>query len=138
MDALLNPSVSAISLPVQLVGLTQDYLAGSKLEALALKYNMQVDEVSEFLNRKEVKRYIATELKSYKLLNVQKRIDILSAIVDEKLEFAVDNDLPTSNKDIVEVLKLLREESRDIQVAEVEDNSGKAQYVQIINQLKVD
>ena len=131
-------NVGAIELPMQMIEMTQDYLKGANLEKLALKYSLPVAQVSEFLGRKEVKNYISQEMSNYKMLNLRKRIDLLSRLVDEKIEFAEENELPTSNKDIVEILKLLREESKDIQSADVEQDTGKQAYIQIINNLKSD
>ena len=148
MEDILNPSVcnvpstpidQAISLSVQFIPMVFEYLGGSSLEILSVKYNMPIPKVSEFLNRREVRQFIATEMKNYKLANRRKRIDLLTRAVDEKIEFADENEMPLSNKDIVEILKLLREEAIDIssEAVEIDETSGKQQYINIINQLKV-
>jgi len=77
-------------------------------------------------------------MKNYRLLNLQKRIDLLTDAVDEKVAFAKENDLPMSNKDIVDILKLLREEAKDLssELKENDVDDAKNTYINIINQLK--
>ena len=135
----LDITTDSLALPVNLVPLVQEYMSGSSVDDLALRYNMPSTTISEFLDRKEVKRFIKTELQNYKMANRKRRINLLSRIVDEKIIFAEENEMPLSNKDIIEVLKLLREESKDIEnFSADEDNSAntKNTYVQIINELK--
>ena len=130
--------IQATSLPVQFIPLVHEYLSGESVEDLAIKYNLESTQVTEFLNRKEVRQFIKTKLDNYKYLNVQKRIDLLSRAVEEKIAFAEENELPITNKDLLEVLKLLREESKDLQ-GKNDDMSGDAvknTYVNIINSLK--
>ncbi len=130
----------AIALDLSLIPLVHDYLAGNSLANCALKYNIAETEVSEFLSRQEVKRFISAQMANTGYAAKKKRIDLLSKIVDEKINLAEENDLPTSNKDIIEVLKLLREEENDLHKlsGDLDENTGKAQYIQIINSLKSD
>ena len=129
-----------INLDISLIPLVHDYLSGISLDDCALKYSLDSAQVSEFLNRREVKSYISNRLKNTGYVGKQRRIELLSRIVEEKLEFAAENELPSSNKDLLEVLKLLREEENDLhkQNGEVVEENGKAAYVQIINTLRAD
>ena len=132
---------NTIALPVQLIPLVGDYLAGGNVDSLAVKYDLSAQEVSDFLNRKEVRQYIRTELANYKYANRQRRLDLLSRIIDQQIEFAEENEMPLTKKDIVEVLKLLREENKDIDNLRAQDDDGdnnKNNYIAIINQLKGD
>jgi len=136
---LPETQTNSIALPVQLIPLVGDYLSGASMDNLATKYNLSISEVSDFLNRKEVRQYIKTELANYKYTSRKRRIDLLSRIVDEQIEFAEENEMPLSKKDIVEILKLLREENKDIEnlgVVEDQGDNAKNQYINIINQLK--
>ena len=137
-ELMENSLLDTISLPVQFIPLVYEYINGESIDSLATKYNMEVTRISEFLNRREVKTFINTKLKNYKYLSLQKRIDLLSRAVDEKVAFAEENELPITNKDLVEVLKLLREEAKDLR-SELSDDTGdeaKNNYIAIINQLK--
>jgi len=130
--------MEAIALPVQLIPLVHEYLDGSSVDELALKHNMEPTKIADFLNRREVKQFINTKLKNHRYLNLLKRVNILSDAVEEKLQFAKDNDLPMTGKDLLEIMKLLREESKDLS-NELKEDSGddaKNTYINIINQLK--
>jgi len=137
----LQSSVSlmeTVALPVQLIPVVHEYISGVSVDDLALKHGMEVTQITDFLNRKEVKTFINTRMKNYRLLNLQKRIDLLTDAVDEKVAFAKENDLPMSNKDIVDILKLLREEAKDLssELKENDVDDAKKTYINIINQLK--
>jgi len=131
-------TTQAISLTAGLIPLVHDYTQGETLEILAIKYNISETEVSEFLNRKEVKQFISTSLANHGYVAKKQRIDLLNRIVEQKIQESEDNELSLSNKDLIEVLKLLKDEGKDLTVAENEQDSGKAQYIQIINSLKAD
>jgi len=93
----LQSSVSlmeTVALPVQLIPVVHEYISGVSVDDLALKHGMEVTQITDFLNRKEVKTFINTRMKNYRLLNLQKRIDLLTDAVDEKVAFAKENDLP--------------------------------------------
>jgi arsenate reductase-like glutaredoxin family protein len=130
--------METVALPVQLIPVVHEYISGVSVDDLALKHGMEVTQITDFLNRKEVKTFINTRMKNYRLLNLQKRIDLLTDAVDEKVAFAKENDLPMSNKDIVDILKLLREEAKDLssELKENDVDDAKNTYINIINQLK--
>jgi arsenate reductase-like glutaredoxin family protein len=130
--------IQSISLPAQFIPLVHEYLNGESVSNLAVKYGIDEENVVEFLNRREVKQFINTKLENYKYLSVQKRVDLLTRAVEEKLTFAEDNEMPITNKDLLEILKLLREESKDLRAKneEVSDDSVKNTYINIVNQLK--
>ena len=133
-------NVAPINLDISLIPLVHEYLQGATLAQCALDFNISEVQVSEFLNRREVKQYISNQLKNSGYAAKQRRIELLSDIVDEKREFAKENDMPTSSKDILEVLRALRDEENDLHklAGDMEQDSGKAQYIQIINSLKAD
>jgi len=130
--------LETIALPVQLIPLVHEYLDGETIDDLAIKYNLEPTKISEFLNRKEVKTFINSKLKNHRYLSILKRVDLLSDAVEEKVKFAQENDMPLTNKDLLEILKLLREESKDLasQSGEIQSDEAKNTYVSIINQLK--
>ena len=136
----IEPIASVINLNLSLIPLVTDYLSGASMDECAAKFNIDVVQVSEFLDRREVKRYISNELKSSGYASRKKRLDVLSRIVDQKLDDAEENELPLSNKDIIEVMKLLREENNDLEKlsGNLEEDTGKAAYINIINSLRVD
>ena len=128
-----------VSLDLSLIPLVHDYLSGKTLEQCAVIYALDIAQVSEFLNRREVKQFISAQLKNSGYVNKKRRIDLLARIVDQKIELADDNELPLSNKDLIEVLKLLREEENDLNKGSIEDiDTGKTAYINIINQLRMD
>ncbi len=136
----LTQTNTAIALDLSLIPLVHDYLSGASVDSCALKYNLDISSVNDFLSRSEVKRYISNQLRTEGYASRQKRLKILSNIVDDKLESAKENDIPVSNKDIIEVLKLLREEDNDLAklAGDLDEQGGKQAYIQIINQLKMD
>ena len=138
MNITPKETVGAIQLSTQLVPMVHEYLSGCNIDSLALKYNIDVTQVSEFLNKTEVKRFISTELKNYRYVNRRKRIELLSDMVDEALNIRKENELPMTDKDPVELLKLLQTEDKDIGTSDVEVEGGKQAYIQIINQLRAD
>ena len=130
--------METIALPVQLIPLVHEYLSGSSVDELALKHNMEPTQITDFLNRREVRTFINTKLKNHRYLNLLSRVNLLSDAVEEKLQFAKDNDLPMTGKDLLEIMKLLREESKDLSNELKEDtgDDAKNNYINIINQLK--
>ena len=133
-------TTSAISLSAGLIPLVSDYTNGESLEVLAIKYGISEVEVSEFLNRKEVRTYIATTLQNHGYVAKKKRIDLLNRIVDQKILEAEENELSLSNKDLLDVIKLLKEEDTEItKTNQIEESdTSKGVYIQLINSLKAD
>jgi len=133
----VNPT---LNLDISLIPLVHDYLNGASLDQCAVKFNMPAIQVSEFLDRKEVKRYISNQLVNSGYTAKKRRLDLLTRIVDQKIELAEDAEIPLSNKDLLEVLKALREEENDIRRtnSDTEEDSGRQTYINIINQLKSD
>ena len=136
----VNPTNGSIALDLSLIPLVHAYLSGVSLDQCALDFNLNIEQVNDFLNRKEVKSFISTQLANQGYASKAKRIALLSEIVDEKLELAKENELPKSNKDLLEILKVLREEENDLHKlkGDLPDETGKSQYINIINTLKAD
>ena len=129
-------TVPAIKLDTSLIPLVHDYLNTATLEELAFKYNLTEAQVSDFLERKEVRSYIKTFLANYGYVAKKSRIGLLNKIVDEKIRFSEENDIPLTKRDLVEIIKLLQTE--DEMLAKDKDLTEESQnvYLQVINELK--
>ena len=131
-------TVPAIKLDTSLIPLVHDYLNAATIDELAFKYNLSEAQVSEFLDRKEVRNYIKNTLVNTGFVNKKARIDLLSRIVEEKVEFSRENDVPLTKKDILDVLKLLKDEEELITKDKDISADGQNVYVNILNELKAD
>ncbi len=129
-------TLPAIKLDTSLIPLVHDYLNAATMDELAFKYNLQEHQVSEFLDRKEVRSYIKNTLINSGYVNKQKRIALLTRIVDEKIAFSEENEVPLSKKDIIEVLKLMKDEEELLIKNEEMASEGQNVYVNILNELR--
>ena len=126
----------AINLDAKLIPLVHDYLNGISLSDLAFKYNLPENQVSEFLERREVKSFIKSTLINSGYVNKKSRIELLNSIVSEKIQFSEENDVPLTKKDLLDVLKLLREEEELILKNSEEVPESQNVYVAVLNELK--
>ncbi len=131
-------TVPAIKLDTSLIPLVHDYLDAVPIEDLAFKYNLSEAQVSEFLDRREVRNYIKNTLINTGYVNKKSRIDLLSRIIEEKIKFSEENNVPLSKKDLVDVLKLLKDEEELISKDSDISADGQNIYVNILNELKAD
>jgi len=129
-------TLPAINLSTGLIPLVQDYLDATPLHELAFKYNLTEKEVSDFLDRKEVKSYIKNTLINSGYVNKKSRIDLYNRIVEEKIKFSEENDVPLTKKDMLDVLKLLKEEEELIEKNTEGPAESKNTYINILNELK--
>lgn len=127
-----------MNLSAGLIPLVKEYLEGVSISDLAVRYNIAEDSISEFLNRKEVRTYISTQLNNLGWASTYKRLQLINRIIDEQLNIAEDNKIPLTAKDLVDVLKLMKEEVKEITTDQPEQDTSKAQYIQIINELRAD
>jgi hypothetical protein len=131
MDAL-----KPIKLDAKYVKLVNDYLSGTDLPSLAEAHCIPVEEVSNFLNRKEVRSYIATVLQNYGYLNPVTRINLLNRMIEQKIEIAEETDTPLTKKDMVELIKLLQTEQQMIQkTSQPEEPVVNVNYLKLVQEL---
>lgn len=128
-----------IKLDAKYVSLVNDYLNGTTITALSEKYNVSVEEISNFLNRKEVRSYIATVLQNYGYLNPINRINLLNRMIQQKIEIAEETDTPLTKKDLVELIKLLQTEQQMIQkTSQPEEPIVNVNYLKLVQELTED
>lgn len=126
-----------VKLDAKLVYLVQEYLNGATIPELADKYKMLESTISEFLSRKEVKSYIANMLANAGYLNPSARINLLNRMIDDKIRFAEEANVPLSNKDLTEIIKLLQEEQKMISKVDTPETTINIQseYTNLISSL---
>lgn len=125
-------------LDARLVNLVNEYLSGLTIPQLAEKYKLPPEQISEFLNKQEVKNYIATTLSNSGYLNPLNRIKLLNQMIEQKIQLAEEANIPLTSKDITELIKLLQEEqkliSKSTETPAVQVNI-QAEYASLINDL---
>lgn len=126
-----------VKLDAKLVYLVQEYLNGATIPELAAKYKMPESTISEFISRKEVKSYIANTLANAGYLNPSARINLLNRMIEDKIRFAEDANVPLSNKDLTEIIKLLQEEQKMISKVDTTETTINIQseYTNLISSL---
>ena len=129
-------NLPSINLDASLIPLVHDYLNAVPIEDLAFKYNLSEKQITEFLDRKEVRSYIRNRLVNTGYVNKKSRIDLLSRIVEEKVNFSKENGVPLTKKDLLDVLKLLKDEEELLTKEKAPDSDTGNTYVQILNELK--
>ena len=81
------------------------YLKTTSVEETASSLGVTQDEVSKYLNQREVKKYVDTVFLDVGYRNRFKLVATLDDIIEKKLEELDEADM-TSNKDIAELLQL--------------------------------
>ena len=131
MDALKPYKIDA-----KYINLVNDYLNGVTIQELSDIYQVEPDEISSFINRKEVQSYISTQLQNYGFLNPLSRVKLLNSIIEQKIRLAEETDTPLSKKDITEIIKLLQQEQQMLQKANKPDEPlVNVNYLQLVQEL---
>ena len=82
------------------------YLETNDIQSTANKLMIPREKVTQFLNKREVKKYIDTIFLEEGYLNRSKIADAMSSIIDKKLEELEEAELG-SNKDIADLLQMM-------------------------------
>jgi predicted transcriptional regulator len=110
------------------------YLRTTSVEATASSLGVTQDEVSKYLNQREVKKYVDTVFLDVGYRNRFKLAATLDDIIEKKLEELDEADM-TSNKDIAELLQLAHKMRVD--EMKIQTDAVKAEQSGIKNQTNV-
>ena len=110
------------------------YLKTTSVEATASSLGVTQDEVSKYLNQREVKKYVDTVFLDVGYRNRFKLAATLDDIIEKKLEELDEADM-TSNKDIAELLQLAHKMRVD--EMKIQTDAVKAEQSGIKNQTNV-
>ena len=107
VDAL-NRSLEAPPLDPVMLALANDYLSGKAIDEIADEYGITEDRVTAVIEKKEVKNYIDSVFATQGYLNRIKRINLIRAVIDQKIQEAVETGI-YSKKDLLDWMKHLQE-----------------------------
>jgi vacuolar-type H+-ATPase subunit H len=124
-DALVSPEALEIA---------NTYLKTTSVAETAKKLSLPEDEVSRYLNQREVKKYVDTVFLDVGYRNRFRLANALDDIIEKKLEELDEADM-TSNKDIADLLQMAHKMRMDEMKAQTE--STKAEQASIKNQTNV-
>ena len=127
VDAL-NRSLEAPPLDPVMLALANDYLSGKGIDELADEYGISEDRVTSVIEKKEVKNYIDSVFATQGYLNRIKRINLINAVIDQKIQEAVETGI-YSKKDLLDWMKHLQEVETGLKPKQ----TGPAVAVQINN-----
>lgn len=127
VDAL-NRTLEAPALDPVILALANDYLSGKSIQQIAEEYCISEDRVTTALEKREVKSYVDSVFATQGYLNRVKRISLINAVIDSKLQEAVESGI-YSKKDLLDWMKHLQEVETSIKPKD----KGPAVAVQINN-----
>ena len=107
VDAL-NRSLEAPPLDPVMLALANDYLSGKGIGEISEEYGITEDRVTSVIEKKEVKNYIDSVFATQGYLNRIKRINLINAVIDQKIQEAVETGI-YSKKDLLDWMKHLQE-----------------------------
>jgi len=107
VDAL-NRSLEAPPLDPVMLALANDYLSGKGIGEISEEYGISEDRVTSVIEKKEVKNYIDSVFATQGYLNRIKRINLINAVIDQKIQEAVETGI-YSKKDLLDWMKHLQE-----------------------------
>ena len=139
---LLNPEDTFKMSPEALV-IANNYLMTNDIGQTANALNIGRDKVTQYLNKREVKRYIDAIFLEQGYFNRSKIAQAMTDLIEKKLEELEEADM-SSTKDIadllqmahkmrIEELKLIQAENKDNKVVHqtnVQQNFGNAEFGQ--------
>lgn len=124
----LNRTLEAPPLDPVVLALANDYLSGKSIEEIADEYCITEDRVTSVLEKREVKSYVDSVFATQGYLNRIKRINLINAVIDSKLQEAVETGI-YSKKDLLDWMKHLQE----VETAAKPKERGPQVAVQINN-----
>ena len=99
-----------IKIDAKYLQMTNDYLNGTPIPVLANRYDISEEQASSFLNRKEVRTYIAQTLQQSGMLNPLNRVELINKMINKKIEDAEEANVSYTKRDMVELIKLMQKE----------------------------
>lgn len=124
----LNRTLEAPPLDPVILALANDYLSGKAIDEIAEEYGITEDRVTSVLEKREVKSYVDSVFATQGYLNRIKRINLINAVIDSKLQEAMETGI-YSKKDLLDWMKHLQE----VESATKPKQTGPAVAVQINN-----
>lgn len=124
----LNRTLEAPPLDPVVLALANDYLSGKSIVEIADEYGITEDRVTAVLEKREVKSYVDSVFATQGYLNRIKRINLINAVIDSKLQEALETGI-YSKKDLLDWMKHLNEVEATVKPKE----KGPAVAVQINN-----
>lgn len=104
----LNRTLEAPPLDPVLLAIANDYLSGRSIDTIADDYGISGDRVTAVIEKREVRSYIDNVYATQGYLNRGKRIAIINAVIDQKLQEALESGI-YSKKDLLDWMKHLAE-----------------------------
>lgn len=111
---------------------TNTYLTTLDLEITAQELGISLEQASNYIEKAEVKKFINTVFLEQGYMNKFKITSLLEKIIVSKLEEAEETGI-YSNKDLMEIVKLLHTIHMDHSKAERENSPSKQTNVQVNN-----
>ena len=111
---------------------TNTYLTTLDLEITAQELGISLEQSSNYIEKAEVKKFINTVFLEQGYMNKFKITSLLEKIIVSKLEEAEETGI-YSNKDLMEIVKLLHTIHMDHSKAERENSPSKQTNVQVNN-----
>jgi hypothetical protein len=124
----LNRTLEAPPLDPVLLSIANDYLAGKSIDVISDEYGIPSDRVTSVIEKREVKQYIDNVFATQGYLNRNRRIALINAVIDQKIQEAVETGI-YSKKDLLDWMKHLA----DIEATLKPQAKGPAVAVQINN-----
>ena len=107
----LNKALQQPAMPLELLSVANRHLNGESIEEIASSMECSEERIITTLDNASVKKYINGRLQAVGFLNRKNRLDLINQLIENKIEA----EGATSEKDIVELIKLAQAEQRDIE-----------------------
>lgn len=124
----LNKTLDAPALDPVLLSIANDYLSGKSIIDIADEYGISADRVTAVVEKREVKAYIDNVYATQGYLNRGKRIALINAVIEQKLQDALETGI-YSKKDLLDWMKHLA----DVEATLKPQQKGPAVAIQVNN-----
>lgn len=104
----LNRTLDAPALDPVVLAIANDYLSGKSIDTIANEYGISADRVTTVIEKREVKAYVDNVFATQGYLNRVRRIALINAVIDQKVQDAVETGI-YSKKDLLDWMKHLAE-----------------------------
>ena len=112
------------------------YLETGDITAVSAVLNVPRDVVSEYLNKREVKKYIDSVYLDTGYRNRSKLAEVMDTLIDKKLEEAEETEM-YSNKDLADLLQMAHKMRMDEIKAQAELQKAEASNVRSQTNIQV-
>ena len=112
------------------------YLETGDITAVSAVLNVPRDVVSEYLNKREVKKYIDSVYLDTGYRNRSKLAEVMDTLIDKKLEEAEETEM-YSNKDLADLLQMAHKMRMDELKAQAEADKANVASVKTQNNVMI-